>query len=235
MNCDDVSKERVSAVFKEIFGYSVSIDPRTYVGKCVMKSNWNGLHNGQILECPLKNISPGFVYERLIDNEVDGGFVEDVRVPVFRGTIPFVYLKYRPVTSRLVDREHSNKQVVIAEVKERLSELEIEKVLRFCERIGLDYGEIDVLRDGKDGKIYIVDVNNNPAGPPEPISEGDSQIAILRLVRAFEEAFTISPNNFNNQSCAWLGRFGFNQRMIKKNPDGSTYVGGAYSKNPVDQ
>ncbi len=46
MQCNDVRKERVSIVFEETFGYSLSVDPQTYTGKCVMKSNWNGLHVG---------------------------------------------------------------------------------------------------------------------------------------------------------------------------------------------
>ena len=55
--------------------------------------------------------------------------------------------------------------------------------------LGLDYGEIDVLRDRNEGKIYIVDVNNNPAGPPEPISALDGNLAIVRLAEAFENTF----------------------------------------------
>ena len=189
MDCLDVSKKQVSAIFEKVFGYSVSVDPRLHRGKCVKKSNWNGLHVGEVLDGPVNEMQEGFVYEKLLNNQVAEGLVEDIRVPVFKRTIPFVYLKYRPIEQRLVDRAYSNKKVIIAEVSERLSPAEIEKVGEFTQELGLDYGEIDILRNKDDGKIYIVDVNNNPAGPPEPISPDDSKTAIVRLANAFEKAF----------------------------------------------
>lgn len=189
VNCADVSKRRVNAVFEETFGYSLTIDPLTYTGKCVEKSNWNGLHVGHITECPTTQRKNDVVYQKLICNDAKGGLVEDIRVPVFGSTIPFVYLKYRPLDNRLVDRSHTNKKAVIAELKEVLSEKESGKILEFCRRMGLDYGEVDVLRDRHEGRIYIVDVNNNPFGPPEPISQSDANTAIVRLAQAFERAF----------------------------------------------
>ena len=41
---------------------------------------------------------------------------------------------------------------------------EEEAILDLAARIGLDYGEIDVLRDA-DGEIYVVDVNKTPWWP----------------------------------------------------------------------
>lgn len=191
VNCTDVSKRRVNAVFEETFGYSLTIDPLTYTGQCVEKSNWNGLHVGQLTECPTAKRKEDVVYQKLIRNVSKGGLVEDIRVPIFGGTIPFVYLKYRPLDNRLVDRSHTNKKAVIAEVKEVLSEKESSKIIEFSQRMGLDYGELDVLRDEVEGKIYIVDVNNNPFGPPEPISKSDANTAIVRLAQAFEKAFAV--------------------------------------------
>lgn len=37
---------------------------------------------------------------------------------------------------------------------------------RACRIMGLDYGELDVLRDTEDGKLYVADVNNTPWDPP---------------------------------------------------------------------
>ncbi len=192
MNCNDVSKKRVSAVFEEIFGYSTSVDPATYSGKCVMKSDWNGLHVGEIIECPTKVRRDGFVYEKLINNEVGDGFVQDIRAPIFGRTIPFVYLKFRPVQERLVDRSHTLSKTVMAEVLDILSEGEVDKIHQFCEKIGLDCGEIDILRDRNDKKIYIVDVNNDPSGPPDPISGTYPLPAIVRLAQAFEKTFLLA-------------------------------------------
>ena len=39
---------------------------------------------------------------------------------------------------------------------------EVERLLEFCGAIGLDYGELDVLLDNGDGRIYVVDVNKPP-------------------------------------------------------------------------
>ena len=47
----------------------------------------------------------------------------------------------------------------------------------------------EIMLKHEDNKIYIVDVNNNPAGPPAPISEADSKTAIIRLSNAFEKTF----------------------------------------------
>ncbi len=191
MNCNDVSKKRVSAVFEETFGYSTSVNPGTYSGKCVMKSDWNGLHVGEIIDCPTEIRRNGFVYEKLINNEVGNGLVQDIRVPIFGTTIPFVYLKSRPVQERLVDRSHTLSKTVMAEVSDFLTNEEVKKIYQFCEKLGLDYGEIDILRDRGDQKIYIVDVNNDPSGPPAPISGEYSMPAIVRLAQAFEQNFLL--------------------------------------------
>ena len=189
MSCRDVSKRQVSVAFEKFFGYSVSIDPLIYKGQCVRKSNWNGLHVGTILECPIAIPEGDFVYEKLINNEAGNGFVEDIRVPIFKNIIPFVYIKQRTLDDRLVDRKHTAKKVILSEASAYLNKDEINKIFQFCEFLGLDYGEIDVLRNKDDGKIYIVDVNNNPAGPPEPITPVDQSYAIIRLAKAFEDAF----------------------------------------------
>ncbi len=62
-----------------------------------------------------------------------------------------------------------------------LSENELLNIYHFCEKIGMDYGELDVLRDRDDGRIYIVDANIAPSGPPSPISDEDARRAIVKL------------------------------------------------------
>ena len=79
----------------------------------------------------------------------------------------------------------------MANVSNLFTEKEVEKIIQFCEKIGLDYGEIDILRDRGDQRIYIVDVNNDPAGPPAPISGNNSLPAIVRLTQAFEKTFLV--------------------------------------------
>jgi len=53
----------------------------------------------------------------------------------------------------------------------------------------LDYGELDVLRDNDNGKIYIVDVSNTPWGPPNNISNKEGKIALIKLADTFRKGF----------------------------------------------
>jgi hypothetical protein len=46
-----------------------------------------------------------------------------------------------------------------------LSASEQEQLLHFAEAIGLDYGELDVVRDNASGLIYAVDANRTPIRP----------------------------------------------------------------------
>ena len=51
--------------------------------------------------------------------------------------------------------------------------------------MALDLGELDVLRDASTGRIFIVDVNSMPFGPPRPISLKDG----VRAVTLYADAF----------------------------------------------
>ncbi|MGE4033592.1 MAG: hypothetical protein AB7F91_05325, partial [Parvularculaceae bacterium] len=45
VGCHDIRKSVVSRVFEEVFGYSLTIDPRTHRGEAVEKSELNGKHD----------------------------------------------------------------------------------------------------------------------------------------------------------------------------------------------
>ena len=60
-----------------------------------------------------------------------------------------------------------------------------EKILLFCRRMGLDYGELDMLRDREDGRLYIVDVNNTPFGPPHGLPKAHAADAVRTLAENF--------------------------------------------------
>jgi len=193
IRCENIRKTHVDSVFRDVFGCSTMIDPLRFEGKCVEKSNLDGLHDGTIVNCPVQTIKDGFVYQRVINNERNRGMVEDIRVPIFKDTIPFVYLKYRPVDKRFAKR---NTRVLFAEPLDVFSQQEIRSIVSFCGKMGLDYGELDVLRDGEDGKIYIIDVNNIPGGTPNDMREEDEKIAFMRLAETFENVF-ITANATN--------------------------------------
>ena len=49
----------------------------------------------------------------------------------------------------------------------------------------VDFCEFDVLRHKGNQKIYIIDVNKTPYGPPEPLNRKDKVIALKKLSDAF--------------------------------------------------
>jgi hypothetical protein len=183
LRCTDISKRRVEEVFAAEFGYSSFVDPETHEGECVMKSDMNALHDGRIIRCPAPREGAGVVYQRVLNNETEGGFVVDLRVPVFRGHVPFVYLKHRPLANRF---SNTNAFVRIAGSAEIFSDNELAGILRFCEAIGLDYGELDVLRDSAGGKIYIIDVSKTPWGPPNHLTPWQEDWCLARMADFFE-------------------------------------------------
>ncbi len=183
--CVDVGKERVDCVFRQTFGYTSLLDPLVHRGAAVSKSNLNAAHDGVIVDCPIGRRDPGRVYQRVIHNDSADGTVEDIRTPVFRGEIPFVYLKYRPVDSRF---GQADTRVTIAEAAAVFSTEERSRLAQFARMLGLDYGELDVLRDRDDGRLYVVDANPTPFGPPGALPPTARHLAIERLAAAFERA-----------------------------------------------
>jgi hypothetical protein len=70
-----------------------------------------------------------------------------------------------------------------------LSREEISKIGEFCNKMQLDYGELDVLRCRDTKRIYIVDVNNTPGGPANGLSWPDQIRAMHNLAKGFAENF----------------------------------------------
>lgn len=198
INCEDISKTHVDKVFHSVFGYSATVDPLTYTGKCVVKSNLNAQGNEKIITCPIDTIETGVVYNKLIDNEVEDGIVLNHRVPVFKHVIPFVSLRKSPVKQRFggIGGVISVQSVPAHDV---FSEGEVCKILSFCQKIRLDYGELDILRDRNDKQLYIIDANNTPYSvmlrsnplklPPNKrlISPKERFIMLQELVQAFKD------------------------------------------------
>ena len=187
LRCVDIGKRHVAAVFQEVFGYTSEIDPLTFQGKCVRKSTENAVHDGKIIDCPIAVKEEGFIYQRLIDNHFKDEMFYDIRVYISKKKIPFVFRKYRKADDRFYSYPKAD---LMLDVGKFFSDEEIAKILIFAERMGLDYGELDVLRDGQNGKIYIVDVNNTPAGPrADRMSRKDFYTAVSTIADAFQESF----------------------------------------------
>lgn len=189
--CRDISKRHVAEVFANVFGYCLQVNPEEHHGFMVAKSEVNARHDGVIVHGPVANGRPGVAYQKLVNN-VEAGYVVDIRVPVFGDFIPYCLVKRIPLAHRFTNREG---YAVIQELSGVFTEGEIHSVKEFCCAMGLDYGELDVLRDSDDGKLYIVDVNNTPYGPLDrhihvkPYFDRTSWIALGRMCWAFRTAF----------------------------------------------
>lgn len=178
LHCNNILKTYVDEFFYEVFGYRTRIDPQLHSGPAVCKSEWNATHSGSIVICPLAQAQKDCIYQIVINNADENGFFEDIRVPVVANTIPFVYIKLKDAENRF---ETKASKVFLKSASECLSDDEQTKILRFAEIIGLNFGEVDVLRNRDDGQIYIVDVNNTPYGPPANLDEEGRQKAIELL------------------------------------------------------
>lgn len=176
----NVDKSNVQAVFEKVSSRSLRVDPRTFKGIAVVKSERNAEHDGAVIRLPIDKPRRHFVYERLIDNTVFDDLVFDIRIPVIMGDIPLAYIKLRKREARF---ENENYAVSLFSPADVLSSDELELCRAFCRELGLEYGELDVLRDRVDNEIYIVDANNTPAGPPNGLPEEPRQTA-LRLMAA---------------------------------------------------
>jgi len=185
MNCHSIEKSHVADVFAQCFGYSLRVDPATCQGPMVEKSEINGAHDGQIITgpCPAK---PGFVYQKLIDNSTMDGNVEDIRCLTAGGTIPLIIFKRRPLEARF---QNMNTDVEIAEPADVLSPDEQNKLMLFTQKMNLDWGGLDVLRDKTDGRIYVVDVNKTDMGPPIVMPLKDKIKVTQRMAAAFLDCF----------------------------------------------
>jgi len=179
----DISKKYVDKIHQEVFGYSTMVDPLTYNGKIVKKSDINGTHNGEIVEGPVEFIEEDYIYQILIDNTIPGDSVMDIRVPFIGEALNFVYIKTRTISDRFKNPTGSK----VEAISDHLSDNEIKQLNQYCKILKLDYGELDVLRDKKDGRIYVIDVNNTPQGPPSKTSKKDAIYAISEMTEAIRK------------------------------------------------
>lgn len=177
--CLDVSKSHVAAVFEEVFGYPLAIDPETFVGPAVEKGELNGVHDGRVITCPHPR-APGKTYQKLVDTAV-GPYIHDLRTPCVGGRPAVVWIKRKPAENRF---SIHNLAVTRAAPADIYSPEELELIGRFAARMGLDWGGLDILRDQPSGKIYIVDVNKTDVGPVIALSLADK----LRSTRALSVA-----------------------------------------------
>ena len=182
----DISKHKIAEMFAAVFGYELEVDPTCYHGPMVIKSNLNFAHNGRVIQGPLPpvEIRSGYVYQKAIDNHSEHeGLILDLRTPIYGGQCPLVFLKHRPIEKRFL---RPNTLVELAEPQAVFTKDELARLGSLTKRLGVDYGELDVLRD-RDGRIYVVDVNTTPGNLPLGLSEMESKKGMRLIVEAFRQ------------------------------------------------
>ena len=184
-DCNDISKSKVGEAFERAAGYSLAVDPRTYKGRMVEKSEKNACHDGRVIEGPMEPIEDK-TYQVLVDNEIEGGLIEDLRCSICGGKPAVVFRKRREIARRFLNE---NAEVILDTPQNAYSSEEIDLISRFADEMGLEWGGVDVLRDNASGKIYIVDANKTDMGPPIALNLGDKLKSTRRMAKAFVAAF----------------------------------------------
>ena len=183
-NCRDVSKSHVSEAFERAFGYPIGVDPTTYTGAAVEKSEINGAHDGRIVTCPVTPAAK-HTYQRLIDNRArNPELVEDFRTPTVGGKPACVFIKRRPTQRRFAN---ANSEVELTQPENVFSAAELAQIAAFTRELGLDWGGLDVLRDRSEGRLYIVDANKTDMGPPTALPLAEKMRATRMIAGAFAD------------------------------------------------
>lgn len=192
----DTAKGFVAESFETHFGYGYKVDPTTFNGYCISKHNGNGTKSCFFLKCPIEanDIFKDHSYQQIIDytDKKDPNTLYELRIPIVGGIIPCVLFKTRNRGLRFTSK---NRSIQIVNPLKYLTEQECQKIITYCRYIGLEMGEIDVLRSHEDGKIYIIDVNNTSWWPPNKLGDVDRNIVLNLMWNAFLESFI--PNKFD--------------------------------------
>ncbi|MEM7662881.1 MAG: hypothetical protein AAF292_11590 [Pseudomonadota bacterium] len=184
-NCRDISKTLIAKAFTEASGYDLAVEPTQYDGPMVEKGEDNGAHDGRIIVGPVAR-TEGKTYQKLVDNEIPGGMVEDLRTCIVGGEPTIVFRKRRLLERRFLNE---NEEVILDQPRLVYTKEELSLIRDFAARIGLDWGGVDVLRDRHTGKIHIVDANKTDMGPPVALALGGKLRATRRMAKAFARAF----------------------------------------------
>lgn len=191
LKCTDISKVKVDEVHQRIFKYNTFVDPATHHGKAVLKSDENAMHDGEIIDCPQENLPKNKVVQVVIDNSIDSNTVMDYRIALIGNQLPVAYKKFKSMEKRFTNDVHRSELI---DLHSFFSREEQQLILEFAQAMELDFAEFDVLRDNTSGKMYIIDVNTTPYGPPAELPPHDRSKAVEALSKAFLELIRPTEN-----------------------------------------
>jgi len=169
--CSDIAKSTVDMLWAKAAGYSIVVDPTCWRGQMVIKPEANAVRGGRIVAGPLPVAQAGVAYERLVDSRA-GARIHSTRAFVARGEVILAYDRWRPYPHWFRGPEETTPVAA----HEAYSADERATLVRFAQLIGLDFGEIDVIRDNESGLIYGVDANRTPVRPRSLPHEYDDAV-----------------------------------------------------------
>lgn len=139
--CFDVSKSRVHTIHQATLGYSIAVDPTTCPTPFLEKPERQCMHH--LFAIHHKNIDPkpGFVYEKLLDND------KEIRYFYCGTGQDFMAFKRRTLNDFM---GYKIEKVVPTDT--------FPVVYKFCRAFRIDFAELDILFDGT--LPYVTDVNN---------------------------------------------------------------------------
>lgn len=185
-HCTDISKEKVEEVFKQVFGYDLYVDPHATNNRILRKSNFNGRHDGKVIQGPVSERKKDFVYEKVLNNQINDNLFQDLRITYFNGIIPLVSPRFHNKANRF----GNTTKATIEKVENHLTREELKLIRCFCTRLGLEYGDLDLIRNKNDQRLYVVDANPTPTIPPPSVMKPAlRKIMIQKWSEAFKEAF----------------------------------------------
>lgn len=197
--CVDIGKDAVEETHRAAFGYGMAVDPRQG-GTYVRKSVDNATHDALVFEGPSEP-EPGYVYQRLIHNRFRDGLYEEMRVPYIGSCLPVCILKLKVPARRFrgmpdldeireLDRGDFHAFANAVPLELMITKEEMASIDRFAQKIGLDYGEFDVLRDTDNGRLYVIDANKTPGGPTIAFGPRDMRRYLDAYTDAVESMLT---------------------------------------------
>jgi hypothetical protein len=156
-----IRKRAIDALHRQAFGYGAQVDPLRHRGLMVEKSDQNYKHDGRIIEGPAPRARPDRMYMTLVDAVDDEGCQVDYRTIVSDSRMIACVIHRRPWQERFGMNSRAI-ELIYATPEEVFSRQEIRCLEEFIRLQGLDFGEMDVLRDRHTGLIFVVDVNSTP-------------------------------------------------------------------------
>ncbi|MGI9627861.1 MAG: hypothetical protein ACR2QM_13575 [Longimicrobiales bacterium] len=176
----DISKDRVSELMEQVFGYTATIDPTQFEGQAVKKGNLNATEEASIVECPIDraSVDPDAVYQEVLGPDLLDGWIQEHRVTWLVDRIVTATERLRLPEQRF---EYDGAQISVVRVQDIYTADESRRIAQFAKAMKLDYGDIETMRDSR-GRLHVLDVNPTPwsrlmYGRPTPGSPALVQIA----------------------------------------------------------